>query len=88
MNYLTVADCFDALSVALLSAVTTSQVLDIIYLVLLSASLVMGIVMKLIIALRDKHLDDDEIKEIKKEVDDAAGQIKDLIDDKDRKENK
>lgn len=88
MNYLTAADCFDALSVALLSAVTTSQVLDIIYLVLLSASLVMGIVMKLIIALRDKHLDDDEIKEIKKEVDDAAGQIKDLIDDKDRKENK
>lgn len=88
MNYMTVADIFDVISVLLLTAVSQNQILDIIYLVLMIISLSMGIVMKIVDAARDKKITKEELEDIKKEVDDAKDQVKDQIDVNNKKEDK
>lgn len=88
MNYMTVADIFDVISVLLLTAVSQNQILDIIYLVLMIISLSMGIIMKIVDAARDKKITKEELEDIKKEVDDAKDQVKNQIDVNNKKEDK
>lgn len=75
MNRLMIADCFDLISVLILEQVTTTEVLNWVYTGLLIASILLGIVLKIISALRDRKVTKEELEEIKKEIDEAMMKI-------------
>lgn len=75
MNRLLIADCFDLISVLILEQITTTEVLNWVYTGLLIASIILGIVLKIISALRDRKVTKDELEEIKKEVDEGMKKI-------------
>lgn len=75
MNRLMIADCFDLISVLILEQVTTTEVLNWVYTGLLIASILLGIVLKIISALRDRKVTKEELEEIKKEIDEAMIKI-------------
>lgn len=61
-------DACDVIAAALLSVVNVSEVLDWIYTGLLIASIVLGIVLKVTAAVKDKRVTAEEAKEIQDEI--------------------
>lgn len=84
MNKLILADCFDMMSIIILENITTSEILNWVYTSLLIVSILFGIVLKIIAAIKDRKITKEEIEDIKKEVDDG---IQKLTNEK-NKENK
>lgn len=80
---LILADALDITSYVLLQTVTTEQVLNWIYTILLIISLLMGIVIKIISAVKDGRITKEEAEEIHK----AVNEAKDIIKEE-SKENK
>lgn len=86
-NRLMLADGLDVLSCVLLTYITTTDVLDWIYISLLIVSLVLGIVLKIRAAIKDGKISEEEQAEIKKEIDEAGKKIKDEIENKEAKQD-
>lgn len=86
-NRLMLADGLDVLSYVLLTYITTGDVLSWIYTGLLIVSLLLGIVLKIIAAIRDGKISEEEQAEIKKEIDEAGKKIKDEIENKEAKQD-
>lgn len=74
---ITLSDACDITAFLALQATETEHVLNITYTIILICSIVLGIVLKLISALRDKKITKDEAEEIKKEIDDGLKKIDD-----------
>lgn len=74
-NKLIFADALDLLSYVLITYVTTTEVLNWIYTILLSASLLLGIVLKIITMVEDKKITKEELEELKTELDKAKQEI-------------
>lgn len=86
-NRFVLADGLDVLSCVLLTYITTTDVLDWIYISLLIVSLVLGVVLKIRAAIKDGKITKEEEAEIKKEIDEAGKKIKDEIENKEAKED-
>lgn len=84
-NRLLIADVIDIFSYLLLSYVTTTEVLEWVYTILLIISLALGIGLKIAQALKDRKISKEEAEEIKKAVDDAKKRIEGEIDNKEDK---
>lgn len=74
-NKLMLADGFDILSYVLLQNISTSEVLDWVYTSVLIISVLFGIVLKIIAAVKDRHVTKEELTEIKNEVDKAVEEL-------------
>lgn len=86
MNYYMLgADCADVVSYVLLSAITTSDVLQWIYTIVLICSLLIGIILKVVSALKDHKITEEELEDIQHQVDDAKDQIKKELDNSGKK---
>lgn len=84
-NLLLIADSMDIISYLLLSYVTTTEVLEWAYTILLIISLALGIGLKIAQALKDRKISKEEAEEIKKAVDEAKKRVEDEIDNKEGK---
>lgn len=84
-NRLLIADSMDIISYILLSYVTTTEVLEWLYTILLIISLALGIGLKIAQALKDRKISKEEAEEIKKAVDEAKKRVEDEIDNKEGK---
>lgn len=84
-NRLLIADSMDIISYILLSYVTTTEVLEWAYTILLIISLALGIGLKIAQALKDRKISKEEAEEIKKAVDEAKKRVEDEIDNKEGK---
>lgn len=73
---LLLADCFDLLSGLLIYNAELTDVLNWIYMILLIASLLLGIGLKIWSALKDGKLTSEEAEEIRKEIESAADKAK------------
>lgn len=74
-NKLMLADGFDILSYVLLQNISTSEVLDWVYTSVLIISVLFGIVLKIIAAVKDRSVTKEELTEIKNEVDKAVEEL-------------
>lgn len=61
-----------------MAAITTEEVLRWVYLILAIISILIPLIVKLVNALKDKRLTDDEADEIKQELDKAIEELKQL----------
>lgn len=86
MNKMILADAADIVAYVIFQNITTTEVLDWVYTIVLIASVLFGIVMKVIAAFRDKHITDQEAQEIKDELKKTQEEIEDAIN-KDKKED-
>lgn len=87
-NLFLIADLLDMVSFALINNGVFEETLQVIYLVLLIASMVAGLVLKIISFLRDGKLTKEEIADLKKELDESLETIKKLKEDEEEKEDK
>lgn len=74
-NKLIFADALDLLSYVLITYVTTTEVLNWIYTILLSASLLLGIILKIITMLEDKKITKQELEELREELEKAKQEL-------------
>lgn len=81
-----IADCLDLVSGVILANIQVSEVLDWIYTILLIASITLGIVLKVISAVKDGKVTKEEAEEIKKAVDEAKNKVQEEKDKEDRKD--
>lgn len=79
-----IADMFDILAYAIFLQVTTTEVLNWVYTIVLIISVLFGIVMKIWSAVRDGKITKEEQDEIKKELDEDLRKI----DEERKKEDK
>lgn len=84
-NSLLIADSMDVVSYILLSYVTTTEILEWVYTILLIISLALGIGIKIASALKDKRISKEEAEEIKRAVDEAKNEVISEANDKERK---
>lgn len=84
-NRLLIADSMDVVSYILLSYVTTTEILEWVYTILLIISLALGIGIKIASALKDKRISKEEAEEIKRAVDEAKNEVISEANDKERK---
>lgn len=87
-NLFLIADLLDMVSFALINQGVFEETLQVIYLVLLIASMVTGLVLKIISFLRDGKLTKEEIADLKKELDESLETIRKLKEDEEEKEDK
>lgn len=82
MNYYMLgADFSDVISYVLLSAITTSDVLQWVYTIILICSLLCGLILKIVSAVKDHKITEDELNDIQNQLDDAKGRLKKELDD-------
>lgn len=81
-----IADCLDLVSGVILANIQVSEVLDWIYTILLIASITLGIVLKVISAVKDGKVTKEEAEEIKKAVDEAKNNVQEEKDKEDKKD--
>lgn len=77
-NKLILADGLDVLSYVLLQNISMSEVVSIVYTVVLIASVILGIVLKIVSAVKDGKITKEEASEIKKALDDAKTELEEL----------
>lgn len=86
-NRLLIADSMDIISYILLSYVTTTEVLEWVYTILLIISLALGISLKILSALKDRKVSKEEAEEIKRAVDEAKNEVRNEINEKEADDN-
>lgn len=75
-NGFIIADCLDLVAYVAYTNITTTEVLNWVYTIVLIISVVFGIVLKIISAVKDKKVTKEELEDIKKEMDDACEKLK------------
>lgn len=86
-NRLLIADSMDVVSYVLLSYVTTTEILEWVYTILLIISLALGIGLKIASALKDRKVSKEEAEEIKRAVDEAKNEVRSEINEKEDNDN-
>lgn len=79
---LLVADSMDVISYVLLSYVTTTEVLEWLYTIMLILSLALGIGLKIASAFKDRKISKEEAEEIKKAIDEAKNTVEEEVNKK------
>lgn len=82
-NKLIIGDSLDIISYILISYVTTTEILNWVYTILLIISLGLGIGLKIASAIKDRKITKEEADEIAKAVDEAKNAVKNEIDKED-----
>lgn len=81
-NKLMLADAFDICSYVLVQNITTTDILNWIYTIILIISILLGIILKIVAALKDHKITKEEAEEIQKAVNEAKDDIKAAADNK------
>lgn len=78
-KYSAFGDLSDAISFVCISQITVDQVLNWVYMAVFIASLLLGIILKIVGYFSDKKITKDEIKDLQKTLDDTKKQLEDEI---------